>query len=89
MKQTPSNGKAEQHVHEISCKTRKQYSSEEKIWIVISGFRGEHSIAELCRRKGIAESLYFVWSKEFMGEARRAERQEAADRRHRAPSVAG
>lgn len=62
----PPNGTAEPHVHEISDKTRKQYSSEEKIWIVISGFRGEHSIAELCRREGIAESLYFVWFKEFM-----------------------
>jgi transposase len=66
MKQTPSNGTAEPHVHEICYKTRKQYSSEEKIWTLISGFRGEHSIAELRRREGIAESLYFVWFKEFM-----------------------
>ncbi|MFN7190658.1 MAG: IS3 family transposase [Rhodospirillales bacterium] len=66
MKQTPPNGTAEQHVREIRRKTRKQYSSEEKIRIVISGLRGEHSIAELCRREGIAESLYYVWSKEFM-----------------------
>jgi transposase len=66
MKQTPPNGTAEQHVREIRRKTRKQYSSEEKIRIVISGLRGEHSIAELCRREGIAESLYYTWSKEFM-----------------------
>jgi transposase len=66
MKQTAPNGTAEQHVREIRRKTRKQYSSEEKIRIVISGLRGEHSIAELCRREGIAESLYYVWSKEFM-----------------------
>ena len=46
--------------------TRKKYSAEEKIRIVIAGLRGEHSIAELCRREGIAESLYYVWSKEFM-----------------------
>jgi transposase len=89
IKQSPPNGTAEQHVREIRRKTRKQYSSEEKIRIVISGLRGEHSIAELCRREGIAESLYYVWSKEFMGEARRAERQEAADRGHRAPGVFG
>ena len=66
MKQTPPNGTAEQHVRDIRRKTRKQYSTEEKIRIVISGLRGEHSIAELCRREGIAESLYYVWSKEFM-----------------------
>jgi len=66
MKQTPPPGTAEQHVREIRRKTRKQYSSEEKIRIVISGLRGEHSIAELCRREGIAESLYYTWSKEFM-----------------------
>ncbi len=60
MKPTPPNGTAEQHVREIRRKTRKQYSSEEKIRIVISGLRGEHSIAELCRREGIAESLYYV-----------------------------
>ena len=65
-KQTPPNGTAEQHVREIRRKTRKQYSSEEKIRIVISGLRGEHSIAELCRREGIAESLYYTWSQEFM-----------------------
>lgn len=50
MKQTPPNGTAEQHVREIRRQTRKKYSSEEKIRIVISGLRGEHSIAELCRR---------------------------------------
>ena len=46
--------------------TRKQYSSEEKIRIVLDGLRGEFSIAELCRREGIAESLYYSWSKEFL-----------------------
>ena len=71
MKQTAPNGTAEQHVREIRRKTRKQYSSEEKIRIVISGLRGEHSIAELCRREGIAESLYYVWSKEFMEAGKR------------------
>ncbi len=66
MKQTPPNGTAEQHVREIRRQTRKKYSAEEKIRIVISGLRGEHSIAEPCRREGIAESMYYVWSKEFM-----------------------
>jgi transposase len=46
--------------------TRKQYSAEEKIRIVLEGLRGEDSIAELCRREGIAQSLYYKWSKEFL-----------------------
>ena len=46
--------------------TRKQYSAEEKICIVLDGLRGEESIAELCRHEGIAQSLYYSWSKEFL-----------------------
>jgi transposase len=57
---------AEKHVREIRRQTRKQYSSEEKIRIVLEGLRGEYSIAELCRREGIAESLYYKWSKDFL-----------------------
>jgi len=57
---------AEQHVREIRRQTRKQYSAEEKIRIVLEGLRGEYSIAELCRREGIAESLYYKWSKDFL-----------------------
>ena len=47
-------------------KTRKHYSAEEKIRVVLAGLRGEESIAGLCRREGIAESLYYSWSKEFL-----------------------
>ena len=57
---------AESHVREIRRATRKQYSSEEKIRIVLEGLRGEYSIAELCRREGIVQSLYYKWSKEFL-----------------------
>jgi transposase len=57
---------AEQAVRDIRRKTRKQYSAEEKIRIVLEGLRGEDSIAALCRREGIAESLYYSWSKEFL-----------------------
>ena len=57
---------AEKVIKDIRRITRKQYGAEEKIRIVLSGLRGEHSIAELCRREGIAESLYYVWSKEFL-----------------------
>ena len=53
-------------VRDIRRKTRKQYSAEEKIRIVLSGLRGEESIAALCRRESIAESLYYSWSKEFL-----------------------
>ena len=61
-----SKDPAEQAVRAIRRKTRKQYSAEEKIRIVLSGLRGEDSIAALCRREGIAESLYYSWSKEFL-----------------------
>jgi transposase len=62
---------AEQHIKSIGRATRKRYSTEEKIRIVLSGLRGEHSIAELCRREGIAESLYYSWSKEFLEAGKR------------------
>src|SRR6202008_282445 len=58
-------------VRDIRRATRKQYSAEEKIRIVLDGLRGEHSIAELCRREGIAESLYYSWSKEFLEAGKR------------------
>ncbi len=57
---------AEKVVRDIRRKTRKQYSAEEKIRIDLEGLRGEESIAALCRREGIAESLYYSWSKEFL-----------------------
>lgn len=57
---------SDQVVKDIRRATRKQYSAEEKIRIVLDGLRGEYSIAELCRREGIAESLYYSWSKEFL-----------------------
>ena len=53
-------------VRDIRRKTRKQYSAEEKIRIILDGLRGEESVAALCRREGIAESLYYSWSKEFL-----------------------
>ena len=56
----------EKVVKDIRRVTRKQYSAEEKIRIVLDGLKGEDSIAELCRREGIAQSLYYSWSKEFL-----------------------
>jgi transposase len=68
--ETP-NRSSEQVVRDIRRATRKQYSAEEKIRIVLDGLRGEASIAELCRRAGIAESLYYSWSKEFLEAGKR------------------
>jgi transposase len=53
-------------VKEIRRATRRQFSAEEEIRIVLTGLRGEDSIAELCRREGIIENLYYRWSKEFL-----------------------
>jgi transposase len=68
MRQKSGTGKApaEQVIKDIRRATRKQYSAEEKIRIVLEGLRGDESIAALCRREGIAESLYYTWSKEFL-----------------------
>jgi len=65
-KSAAGKGSSDQVVRDIRRVTRKQYSAEEKIRIVLDGLRGEYSIAELCRREGIAESLYYSWSKEFL-----------------------
>ena len=56
----------EKAIRDIRRKTRRKHSTEEKIRIVVGGLRGEESIAALCRREGIAESLYYSWSKEFL-----------------------
>ena len=62
---------SERLVKNIRRATRKRQSSEEQIRIVLDGLRGESSIAERCRREGIAESLYYAWSKEFLEAGKR------------------
>ena len=57
---------AEKTVRDIRRATRRHFSAEEKIRIVLEGLRGEDSIAELCRKEGIAQNLYYRWSKEFL-----------------------
>src|SRR5271170_834028 len=66
MKQKSGPGKApaEQVLKDIRRQTRRQYSAEEKIRIVLEGLRGEENISELCRREGIAASMYYGWSVE-------------------------
>jgi transposase len=63
-KQAPQS--AEEAVRDIRRATRRHFSAEEKIRIVLEGLRGEDSIAELCRKEGIAQNLYYRWSKEFL-----------------------
>jgi transposase len=66
----PARVPAEKLVRDIRRAARKHHSAEDKIRIVLDGLRGEESIAALCRREAIADSLYYAWSKEFLGEAR-------------------
>jgi len=65
-KQRNSKASAERVVKDIRRATRKQYNAEEKIRIVLEGLRGDDSIAELCRREGISQGVYYKWSKDFM-----------------------
>ena len=58
--------KSEAVVRDIRRRTRRKYSSEEKIAIVLEGLRGEESISAICRREGIAANLYYRWSKDFL-----------------------
>ena len=66
-----SKDAAEKLVKNIRRRTSRKYSAEEKIRIFLAGLRGEESIAALCRREGIAESLYYKWSKEFLEAGKR------------------
>ncbi len=66
LKSNQPKATAEQVVKDIRRVTRRHYSTEDKIRIVLSGLRGEDSIAELCRKEGIAQGLYYSWSKEFL-----------------------
>ena len=92
----PVKEPAEQVIKEIRRATRRQFSAEEKIRIVLSGLRGEDSIAELCRREGIVQNLYYRWSKEFLeagkkrlagDTARAATSQEVTDLRREASAL--
>ena len=65
-KRNPNKRSSEQTVRDIRRATRRQYSAEEKIRIVLDGLRGEDSVAELCRRAGINTNVYYRWSKEFL-----------------------
>ena len=70
-KKRAHKGSAEKTVRDIRRATRRNYSAEEKIRIVLEGLRGEDSIAELCRKEGINQNLYYRWSKEFLEAGKR------------------
>ncbi len=78
LKSNQPKATAEQVVKDIRRATRRHYSTEDKIRVVLSGLRGEDSIAELCRKEGIAQGLYYSWSKEFL---------EAGKKRFESPRV--
>ena len=92
----PVKAPAEQVIKEIRRATRRQFSAEEEIGIVLSGLRGEDSIAALCRREGIVQNQYWRWSKEFLeagkkrlagDTARSATPQEVTDLRREASAL--
>ena len=85
-KSVGSKDAADKLVKNIRRKTARRYSAEEKIRIILAGLRGEESIAALCRREGIAESLYYKWSKEFLEAGKRQLTGDAA-RQATAPEV--
>jgi transposase len=68
---SPKAGSQESVVREIRRQTRRKFSSEEKIRIVLEGLKGETSISELCRREGIVSNLYYRWSKDFLEAGKR------------------
>lgn len=70
-KSSTSKPPAETVVRDIRLATPRHYSAEDKIRIVLEGLRGEYSIAKLCRREGIAESMYYSWSKDFLEAGKR------------------
>lgn len=65
-KSGPEKQPAEDAIKAIRRATRRHFSAEDKIRIVLEGLRGENSIAELCRREGIVQNLYYRWSKDFL-----------------------
>ena len=96
MRPKPNKSKTDKLVKDIRRANRKIYSAEEKIRIVLEGLRGERTIAVLCRAEGIAQSMYYSWSKEFLeagkqrlaGDvARSATRDEVKDLRREAQDL--
>src|SRR5258708_26527980 len=81
-KSVPEKEPATEVVKKIRRATRRHFSAEDKIRIVLEGLRGEDSIAELCRREGIVQNLYYRWSKDFDGGLHEVGREERERDRH-------
>jgi transposase len=79
-KSRPEKQPADDAIRDIRRATRRHFSAEEKICIVLEGLRGEESIAELCRGEGIASSTYYGWSKEFLEAGEKAHRPSGTSR---------
>jgi transposase len=58
--------RARKTIRQVRRATRRKFSAEEKIRVILEGLRGEESISELCRREGISPSIYYKWSKSFL-----------------------
>ena len=78
-KSGPARAPAEQVVKDIRRATRRHFSAEEKFRVVLEGLRGEDSIAELCRREGIVQNLYYRWSKDFLEAGKHLSSAKGAD----------
>lgn len=85
-KSGPAKEPAEQVVKDIRRATRRHFSAEDKIRIVLEGLRGEDSIAELCHREGIVQNLYYRWSKDFLEAGKKRQAGDAARLRPRTRS---
>ena len=53
-------------IRQVRTKTRRKYAPEDKIRIVLEGFRREVTVSDLCRREGIKPGVFYAWTKEFM-----------------------
>lgn len=79
----PQNTDAESIVRDIKRRTRKKYSSEENIRMVLEGLRGEASVAELCRSEGLNTNIYYKWSKQFLEAGKKRLHLDIISRRER------
>jgi transposase len=65
-------GSAQTFIRKVRRYTRRKYSAEDKIRIILEGMKREVSVADLCRKEGISSNIYYIWVKDFMeaGKAR-------------------
>ena len=81
-----SKSTVEKRIRDIKRRTRKRYTTEEKIRIVLEGIKGESTIAELCRREGINENSYYRWSKDFLMQGKKDYKEIPSEKQHQPKS---